>query len=555
MASQGQGQYHSLSIGTDDTMVRGMRKRLVLICIVVMTVALACIIIIASMIGYSRMSDEADEILTVLEENNGTFPSSMLTDEDAADNAVINIDVSNGTQQNTRGRTLANGISTEVPYESRFFVVSVYSDGTMSADLGHIASIGEASAMQMASDALETGRSRGFVSDFRYSVSHRNGVTMVTFLDRGRQIDQLRTLVIGIGVSEAAVFAVMLVLIAIWSKHAVMPIAESYAKQRRFIADAGHDIKTPITVIQADAEVLGIDYGYDNEWLRSIKEQCKKMDGLVNDLMLITRLDMSETGTPRNRDDARLGKSAIDLSGIVSTEACTYMSVARTMGKTLTVNVSDGIRIDGDEKGARRLIGILCDNAMKYSSDGSNVSVTLREQKGNAVLAITNAVEDVNSSNIDKWFDRFYREDTVRNHDRGDGYGIGLSIAKAVVTDMGGSIDAAISRDGHTLSMTVKIPLVRGDRPQRHLPWETTDATTRQHSKKAWNAEQRRHHQYEHGKQDGTPNGTGDTWHAKTSDKGSGNAVHAGSGTQDIDGTTDKATDENVMTNVKASTE
>ena len=413
------------------------------------------------------MSDEADEILTVLEENNGAFPSSMLTEDDTADNATINIDVTaNGTPQDTQNRTLANGISTEIPYESRFFVVSVYSDGTMSANLGHIASIGEASAMQMASNALKAGQSRGFVGDFRYSVSHHNGITTVTFLDRGRQMDQLRTLVIGIGMSEAAVFAVMLVLITIWSKHAVMPIAESYAKQRRFIADAGHDIKTPIAVIQADAEVLGIDYGYDNEWLRSIKEQCKKMDGLVNDLMLITKLDMSGMGTPHNHDDARLGKSTIDFSGIVSAEACTYMSVARTMGKTLTVNVSDGIRVDGDEKGARRLISILCDNAMKYSSDGSNVSVTLREQKGNAVLAVTNTVEDVDRASIDKWFDRFYREDTVRNHDRGDGYGIGLSIAKAVVTDMGGSIDATLSRDGHTLSMSVRMPLAREDRPQ-----------------------------------------------------------------------------------------
>lgn len=555
MASQ--GQHHSLSIGTDDTMVRGMRKRLVLICVVVMTVALACIIAIASTIGYSRMSDEADEILTVLEKNNGAFPASMLSENDAAGNSTINIDVtSNGTPQGTQGRTLANGISAEVPYESRFFVVNVYSDGTMSANLGHIASIDKASATQMASDALGTGHPRGFVGDFRYSVNHHNGTTMVTFLDCGRQMDQLRTLVIGIGMSEAAVFAVMLVLITMWSKHAVMPIAESYAKQRRFIADAGHDIKTPIAVIQADAEVLGIDYGYDNEWLRSIKAQCKKMDGLVNDLMLITRLDMSGTGTPRIRDDARLGKSAIDFSGIINAEARTYMSVARTMGKTLTVSVSDGIRVDGDEKGVRRLIGILCDNAMKYSSDGSNVSVTLRKQKGNAVLAVTNAVDDVNRSNIAKWFGRFYREDTVRNHDRGDGYGIGLSIAKAVVTDMGGNIDATLSRDGHTLSFTVKIPLAREDRPQRHLPWETADATTRRHGTKARDAEQRRHHRHEHGKQDGTPDGTkGDTQHAKTSDTDSGNAGNAGSGTQDADSTAGGTADENTRTDAKESTE
>ena len=557
MASQGQWQHHSLSIGTDDTMVRGMRKRLVLICVVVMTVALACIITIASTIGYSRMSDEADEIIAVLEKNNGAFPASMLSENDTADNSTIDIDVtSNGTPQDTQGRTLANGISAEVPYESRFFVVNVYSDGTMSANLGHIASIDKASATQMASDALGTGHPRGFVGDFRYSVSHRNGITMVTFLDRGRQMDQLHTLVIGIGMSEAAVFAVMLVLITIWSKHAVMPIAESYAKQRRFIADAGHDIKTPIAVIQADTEVLGIDYGYDNEWLRSIKEQCKKMDGLVNDLMLITRLDMSGTGTPRIRDDARLGKSAIDFSGIVSAEACAYMSVARTMGKTLTVNVSDGIRVDGDEKGTRRLIGILCDNAMKYSSDGSNVRVMLREQKGNAVLAITNAVDDVNRSNIAKWFGRFYREDTVRNHDRGDGYGIGLSIAKAVVTDMGGSIDATLSRDGHTLSMTVRIPLAREDRPQRHLPWETVDATPRRHGTKARDAEQCRHHRNERGKQDGAPDSTkGDTQHANTSDTDSGNAGDTGSNTKDADSAIGRTADESARADVKESAE
>lgn len=210
-----------------------------------------------------------------------------------------------------------------------------------------------------------------------------------------------------------------------------------------------------------------------------------------------------------------------------------------------------------ERKGARRLIGILCDNAMKYSSDGSNVSVTLQKQKGNAVLAVTNAVDDINRSNIAKWFGRFYREDTVRNHDRGDGYGIGLSIAKAVVTDMGGSIDATLSRDGHTLSMSVRIPLAREDRPQRHLPWETADATPRRHGTKARDAEQRQHrHRHAYGKQDGTPDGTkGDTQHAMTSDTDSGNAGNAGSGTQDADSTAGGTADENTRTDAKESAE
>lgn len=165
-------------------------------------------------------------------------------------------------------------------------------------------------------------------------------------------------------------------------------------------------------------------------------------------------------------------------------------------------------------------------------------------------------LHDVNRSNIAKWFGRFYREDTVRNHDRGDGYGIGLSIAKAVVTDMGGSIDATLSRDGHTLSMTVRIPLAREDRPQRHLPWETVDATPRRHGTKARDAEQRRHHRNERGKQDGAPDSTkGDTQHANTSDTDSGNAGDAGSNTQDADSAIGRTADESARADVKESAE
>ena len=223
---------------------------------------------------------------------------------------------------------------------------------------------------------------------------------------------------------------------------------ESYEKQKQFITDAGHEIKTPLTIIDADAEVLQADIG-DNEWLEDIRAQTRRLAALTNDLIYLSKMEEA---------DRKLQMIEFPFSDMVMETAQSFQALARTQEKSFLCQIQPMVPLCGDERALRQLVSILLDNALKYTGEGGSIRFTLQRQARVLHLEVWNTTrQPVSTGNLDMLFDRFYRMDRSRSSQTG-GYGIGLSIAKAIVAAHKGKI-SAVSRDGKSLSIHVFLPI------------------------------------------------------------------------------------------------
>lgn len=245
-------------------------------------------------------------------------------------------------------------------------------------------------------------------------------------------------------VSITGLLAVMLLLIFL-SGRIVKPFSENYEKQKQFITDAGHELKTPLTIIDADAEVLEMDIG-ENEWLGDIRMQTKRLAQLTNSLIQLSRME----------EQPQVEKIEFPLSDLVEETVETFHALAKTQNKNLTSRIQPMLSMKGDEKAIRQLVTILLDNAVKYSDDGGKIELTLEKQKNLIRLSVFNTAESVPKESLAHLFDRFYRADQSRNSRTG-GYGLGLSIASAVAAAHKGRIQAA-TQDERSLLIMVSFP-------------------------------------------------------------------------------------------------
>lgn len=414
------------------SIVRGMRAKFVLLGTASIIVVLTLILGIAEMTIYAEIVDTADHTLTLLADSNGSFP------EDPRTYGLYD-----------------DRITKETPYESIWFLVRRWDapeDGNkVAVDTAKTAAVDEQAAEDYALAAEEDGHAFGFVGTFRYIHRDMGDGDMFVFLDRGRQIQSFkRGLFATIAIAGMGVLTFMAIL-ALASKRVMRPFEENQAKQREFITNAGHDIKTPLTIIAADADVLSFEIGSDNEWLVDIKRQVEELTKLTNDLILLSRME-EDRG---EREDI-----PFDLSATLASVADSFEVVAQSEGKSIERDLPDGITVVGDEKMLRKLAGVLIDNALKYSDDGGTVGVALSRRRRSVSLSVTNTVATTEGMDVSRWFDRFYQEDSARSHGR-EGFGIGLSVAQAVVAAHGGQIRPVVQ--GRTVELVATMPIATND--------------------------------------------------------------------------------------------
>ncbi|MCD7756208.1 MAG: HAMP domain-containing histidine kinase [Firmicutes bacterium] len=403
-------------------MIKKLRVKLVTAAMASLLVVFAVILGVVAVFNYREIAFDADVTLSVLAENDGKFPDSMLSMDD-------------------------HRFSPETPYQTRYFSLTLTSEGgVISVNTGKIAAVDTATAIDYAEAVLSGGRSQGFFGNYRYIVYSDNQEIHLFFLDCGSDLSAFRSFVLtSFGVSAVGLLAVGL-LLGFVSGRIVKPFSESYEKQKQFITDAGHELKTPLTIIDADAEVLEMDFG-ENEWLSDIQGQTKRLAELTNSLILLSRMEETQAQTEMIE---------FPLSDVAEETVDTFHALARTRNKVLSAEIQPMISLRGDEKAIRRLITILLDNAVKYSDDGGDIRLTLEKQKSTIRLSVYNTAQSVTKESLAHLFDRFYRADQSRNSQTG-GYGLGLSIAQAIVNAHKGKITAT-TQDEKSLRITVTFP-------------------------------------------------------------------------------------------------
>lgn len=406
-------------------MVELLRRKFIVISVSAVFIVVFAIGLFSNLSNYSQIGKNANELLYILAENDGYFPR-----EDDHDFKY----------------KLPPKISPEAPFSTRFFTLKLdEGENLIEVDTGKVSSISRDQALSYASGVLQSGKKNGITDEYKYLVVNKDYGSLMIFVNVGRELQIFysflrNSIIIGV-IAIIAVFIIVL----IFSKKAIAPIAESYEKQKQFITNAGHELKTPLAIINTNAEVIEMNYG-ESQWTKSIHNQVHRLSSLVESLVSLTRMDEEKN---------QLIKKEFSLSELVEEIAGQFLETSRIKGKELVIDVEEGINYYGNEESLGQVLSILIDNALKYSLEDDSITVKLKRKGNKYILQTINRTENLNLENYDVLFERFYRADTSRNS-KLEGYGIGLSVAKATVLKHKGKISAE-RLDGNKIIFTVQL--------------------------------------------------------------------------------------------------
>lgn len=418
-------------------MIKKLQTRFIFISMLSIVLVLTIIMTAVNFLNYQRVSANADHTLQFLSENSGDFPQ-----------------IPHPEHEDKQPRELPEpknskpwNMSPEMPYETRYFSVLLTEDGhVLSIDTRKIAAIDDETASDYAIQIWNSKKTSGFHSCYRYLMKTSIDGIHITFLDCSRNLDTFRSfLLTSILVSLLGLCSV-LILVIFFSKIVMKPISESYEKQRRFITDAGHELKTPVTIIDANCEILEMEYG-ETEWTQGIQKQTSRLTQLTSQLIYLSRMEEPEN---------QLQKIDFCISDLIEDTIQSFQALAAAQNKTFSSQITPLLSYYGDEGSIRQLVSLLLDNAIKYSPPQSCIEITLEKRGRNIYFMIYNTAEQISRENLSRLFDRFYRTDTSRNSETG-GYGIGLALARAITDAHKGKISAE-SKDGVSLLITVSLP-------------------------------------------------------------------------------------------------
>lgn len=406
-----------------NNIISRLRFKLIAVSMAVTLVILSLIVGGINFVNFKKIIDNADRAIDYLAEhynNEETKPRPPDRDEKGHFNPFD------------------EGISPEVKFESRYFVVSFDSEeNVVLNDTGNIFSVSEEDSAKYAKIIYKGNSDKGFYKNFRYMKLSLNGYDSVLCLDCFNSLSNTRYFLF---VSLAASFVGWITVFAIvlaFSGKIISPVSKSYEKQKRFITDAGHEIKTPLAIIEADIGVMEIN-GDENEWLSDIKTQVRRLTKLTNDLIHLSKLDEGKNS---------LKFTDFSISELAIETVNSFTSLAKVNGKKLTAKVEPKLTLNGDIEGIRELLNIIFDNAVKYSAGEGNINFELKKKNGHIIIEASNLTDNLTKENAEHLFDRFYRADASRNSETG-GHGIGLSMAKAIVEGHGGKIGAEVMEGG-----------------------------------------------------------------------------------------------------------
>ncbi len=398
-------------------MLRKLRRKFVILTTVISVVVMLVILCAVNFANYTSMIYNSDELLFLLSENN----------------------------LNSHGLPpRPDRFSQEIAFTTRYFSVMTDKEGNIDfIDTRNISSVTSGGAIEFTQQVSETGSTSGTIDNYRYSVADNGYGYTYLFLDIE---EELRS------ASSYLFYSVIILVIAVFvifglsffaSKYAVSPIVKSYERQKRFITDVSHELKTPLSIIKANNEVLELDYG-QSEWTDSVNSQVSRLTSLVESLVSLTRTDEEQKGAI---------KTNFSLSDALCETAKNFDAPLAKANLKLNLNIEKNFSYYGDESALRKLFEILIENAVKYSPGNTAVDVSLMGNPGRPVLTVKNECPGIAPGRHDNWFDRFYREDTARTGGSG-GFGIGLSIAKNICDKHKAKITAK-STDGDSIVILV----------------------------------------------------------------------------------------------------
>lgn len=300
-------------------------------------------------------------------------------------------------------------------------------------------------AVSYAETVLKSGKRAGSFENYRYLVAEKEYGSIAVFVENSREMRILRQLTYTSTTVTGVTCVVLLGFSLLLSRWMAKPVKDAFERQKRFISDAGHELKTPLTIISANTDVLENEIG-ENIRLAYIREQSERMNRLITDLASLARSDESQSPPVMTE---------FDLSQAVLSTVLAFESRAFEEKKAFHYDIREGLSQVGDEQQLKQVVTILTDNAIKHSGHGDAISVTLTTEKEKKVLSVHNTGAGVPASERERIFERFYRSDASRSRQTG-GYGLGLAIADSIVKMHKGKISVT-GKDGEWVRFTVTL--------------------------------------------------------------------------------------------------
>ena len=319
---------------------------------------------------------------------------------------------------------------------NHYFVVSFNEDGSINQEnFKHIFSISEADGRELALDVFNGSKNKGKLDYLRYKKDTQSNLTYVAFVDIREQYNTANNFLITSSIVSSISYVVLAGLIVLASFLVFKPTEESYKKQKRFITNASHELKTPLTIISTDLEIIEMDNG-KSEWTESIKDQVDRLTKMTNQLVTLSKMDEEDFKNYPFEDFSLtdLAKQCIE----------SFLPSFEKQGLKLETNVEDGINYHGNKYLLDELFYIFLDNALKYTKDNEKACVYMKKASKNRInLTFSNDIEENSEVDVNQLFDRFYRSPNAKK----SGSGIGLSIAGEIIRLHKGKVSAKIENN------------------------------------------------------------------------------------------------------------
>lgn len=437
-------------------MIRTLKKKFILTAMIAVTVLLVLMLGGVNAVNAWSSYQEGTELLNLLTrmESSENRPDwrdgSPIPPPDESGNAPFpSEDPFSGFRQEPGGRGFMSQPLTEDDWRAAvYFTVKLQDGAVIDTDVSRISTISEEEAAAYGRRALASGKARGSLDHFRWACgAAEDGKTVYVFLDNSaRRTSVLRVAALS-ALAGLAGWGLMLLLVLFLTKKALAPVAENMSRQRQFVTDAGHELKTPLAIIRANTEAMEMIQG-QTKWSRNIADQAVRLSALTNELLTLARSEE----LPKTGDFEE-----VDFSELVSHSAELFREPMELRRMKLDAQIAPGLRLRGNSAQLSTLCSVLMDNAVKYGVEGGTIRLALAQNGKTARLQIENDCEQLPDCPPERLFDRFYRADTARNQKSG-GFGIGLSAARLIAQQHRGTLEAEY-RGEQRVAFTAELPV------------------------------------------------------------------------------------------------
>jgi two-component system sensor histidine kinase CiaH len=416
--------------------IHRLRRKFILVGTLAVIIIVVGALGVINTISYVRMKTQVDTLLTMISQNEGMLPHRRT---EQPDSWIQDPDWYNDTPESV--------------YQTRYFSVVLRKDGSVAEiNLSRIASFSEQEAVQAVQTVIKSRQAKGMFKKNRASYSYMitplsNGNYRIVIMDCTKDVAAVESFVrYSVRFGVACILIYVLILTALCNL-IIRPFVENMQNQKRFITNAGHELKTPIAIISANTEALELIQG-KNEWTGNILKQVKRLTRLINELIMMAKMG------ERTKKDLHLAD--LDVSTLFRNTVDSFRPMVEGESKAINTEIEEGLHALSEENSLVELFNILMDNAVKYCDDGGNIVARLqRTGKKGFTASISNTYAKGAGEDYSHYFERFYRGDTSHNS-KVAGYGIGLSMAKEMVALLGGSI--AVSYQDGMITYSLRFP-------------------------------------------------------------------------------------------------